>query len=355
MRLLCETAEEEVPVTRAAAVADSNSGSEPDPESGSADRSELEEVVARVATHPGMLSKAAIGLVSEVFGASDWLGGPGDDGAVVETSGGRVVACGEALWPPFIARDPRGAGFAAVLTNVNDVAAMGAEPLGIVNTVAASDEDARAALEGMRHACALYDVRILGGHLTRHDGEPAISAFGLGEVSDPLSAPRVAADHALIVAAATEGAMRPDFPFFPAFEQRGERCAGDVRVLPALARSGACVAAKDISMAGLVGSLAMLLEWGSFGVEVDLDALPKPAGVDLAAWLTCFPSFGFLLCVPPGRERDALAPFHERGLEATVVGRIDDTGVIGLRRGEATATAFDLTRQSVTRLARGLG
>jgi hypothetical protein len=41
----------------------------------------------------------------------------------------------------------------------------------------------------------------------------------------------------LVVAAATDGAMRPDFPFFPAFEQRGERCADDVRLLPALARS----------------------------------------------------------------------------------------------------------------------
>ena len=315
----------------------------------------LDDLVRTVASHPGLVSKAAIGLVSEVLGPGDWVGGPGDDGAVVATSGGRVVACGEALWPPFIARDPRGAGFAAVLTNVNDVVAMGAEPLGIVNTVAASEDDARAALEGMRHACALFGVPILGGHLTRHDGEPAISAFGLGEVTpgaDPLSVTRIVAGQSLVVAAATDGAMRPDFPFFPAFEQRGERCAGDVRVLPALARSGACVAAKDISMAGLVGSLAMLLEWGTFGVEVDLDVLPAPPRVELSAWLTCFPSFGFLLCVPPGREPDALAPFHARGLDAAVVGRIDDSGVIGLRRGPARATAFDLTRDAVTRLAR---
>ena len=105
-------------------------------------------------------------------------------------------------------------------------------------------------------------------------------------------------------------------------------------------------------MAGLVGSLAMLLEWGTFGVEIDLDVLPAPRGVDTAAWLTCFPSFGFLLCVPPGCEEDALAPFHARGLEAAVVGRIDDTGRIDLRRREAVATAYDLTRRAVTRLPR---
>jgi uncharacterized protein len=312
--------------------------------------SELDEIVRVVAEHPGLLAKTEIGLVGEVLGDTDWQTGPGDDGAVVSTSTGSVVACGEALWPPFVAHDPWGAGFAAVLTNVNDVVAMGAEPLGIVNTIAASEDTARSALAGMRHAGELFRVPIVGGHLTRHDGEPSISAFGLGEVGEALSMTRVATGQSLVVAAATDGAMRPDFPFFPAFEQRGPRCADDVRLLPALARSGAAVAAKDISMAGLVGSLAMLLEWGTFGVEVDLDALPTPSGVDTAAWLTCFPSFGFLLCVPPGREQDALAPFHARDLEAAVVGRIDDTGRIGLRRGEAVATAYDLTRRAVTRL-----
>ncbi|MDD7938297.1 AIR synthase related protein [Actinomycetospora lutea] len=313
---------------------------------------DLHALARRVATHPGTRGKAAIGLVSEVFGGADWLRGPGDDGAVVETGGGRVVACGEALWPPFVARDPWGAGFAAVLTNVNDVAAMGAEPLGIVNTVSASEGHARAALEGMRHACALFDVPVLGGHLTSHDGEPSISAFALGAVDQPLSVTRVAPGQGLVVAAALDGTMRPDFPFFPAFEQRGGRCAGDVRVLAALARRGAAVAAKDVSMAGLVGSLAMLLEWGTFGVEVDLDAVPTPAGVDLGDWLTCFPSFCFLLCVPPGREADAVGPFRARGLEAAVVGRIDETGRVRLRRGDEVADAFDLTREGVTRLTR---
>lgn len=312
----------------------------------------LHALAHRVATHPGTRGKAAIGLVSEVFGGADWLGGPGDDGAVVQTGGGRVVACGEALWPPFVAHDPWGAGFAAVLTNVNDVAAMGAEPLGIVNTVSASEGHARAALEGMKHACTLFDVPILGGHLTRHDGEPSVSAFALGSVDEPLSVTRAAPGQSLVVAAALDGTMRADFPFFPAFEQRGERCAGDVRVLAALARSGAAVAAKDVSMAGLVGSLAMLLEWGTFGVEVDLDAVPAPAGVDLGDWLTCFPSFCFLLCVPPGREADAVAPFRARGLEAAAVGRLDDTGRVRLRRGDEVAEAFDLTREGVTRLTR---
>lgn len=313
----------------------------------------LAELVQTLRTHPGLRGKAALGLVSEVLGPTDWLSGPGDDGAAVDSLGGQVVACGEALWPPFVATDPYGAGFAAVLTNVNDLAAMGALPLGIIDTIVGSEEVARSALLGMRRACELYDVPILGGHLTRHDGEPAISAFGVGTASgQALSVTRVRAGQSLLVAAALDGQMRPDFPFFPAFEERGSQCAGDVRLFARLAESAACVAAKDISMAGLVGSLAMLLEWGRHGVALDLDAVPVPPGVGLLTWLTCFPSFGFLLCAPAGREAECAQPFLDRGLHAAVVGRIDDSGQLALRLGGASATVLDLAVDDVTRLSR---
>ncbi len=313
----------------------------------------LTELAQRLRAHPGLRGKQAIGLVSEVLGPADWISGPGDDGAAVDALGGQVVACGEALWPPFVAADPYGAGFAAVLTNVNDLAAMGALPLGIVDTIVGSEEVARSALLGMRRACELYDVPILGGHLTLHDGEPAVSAFGVGTTSgQALSVTRVRAGQSLLVAAALDGRMRPDFPFFPAFEERGSRCAGDVRLFAQLAESGVCAAAKDISMAGLIGSLAMLLEWGRHGVALDLAAVPAPPGVELPTWLTCFPSFGFLLCTPPGREADCAQPFLDRGLHAAVVGRIDDSGQLTLRLGGACATVFDLAVDDVTRLGR---
>ena len=313
---------------------------------------ELPGLVASVRTNPGLRAKAELGLVGDVLGGTDWVGGPGDDGAVVAAGEERVVACGEALFPPFVAADPHGAGFAAVLTNVNDLAAMGAEPLGIVDTVVGSVDVARAALAGMREAARLYDVPIIGGHLTVHDGPPAVSAFGVGRAPAPLSVTRAAPGQSLVVAAALRGTMRADFPFFPAFPDRGTRCAGDVRLLAALARDGVCVAAKDISMAGLVGSLAMLLEHGGLGVTVDLGALPAPAGVPLERWLNCFPSFGFLLCVPAGREVECLGAFTDRDLAAAVVGELDGSGELALRAGERREPVLRLDEFRVTGLPR---
>jgi selenophosphate synthetase-related protein len=311
---------------------------------------ELEAIVQKVRSHPGVRNKAPIALVSEILGPADWYEGPGDDGAVVRDGDATMVVGGEAMWPPFVKADPYGAGVAAVLTNVNDLAAMGARPLSIVDTIVASEAVARQALLGMRYASDLYQVPIVGGHLTLTDGPPSISAFGMGAVDRVLSSRNAKPGHSLMVACATEGTMRADFPFFASFDQRGRRLGGDVRVLTHLAAAGSCLAAKDVSMAGLIGSLVMLLEFGHLGVTVDLDAVPRPATVAIDEWLTCFPCFAFLLCVPAGREDQCARPFLQRGLQAAVVGVLDSTGQVGVRLSSRAATVFDLRSESVTGL-----
>ena len=96
---------------------------------------DVSALVEVVRSHPGVTAKSEIGLVSEVFESTDWLAGPGDDGAVVTEAGMSLVVGGEAILPSFAAADPYGAGVAAVTANLNDLAAMGAWPLALVDTV----------------------------------------------------------------------------------------------------------------------------------------------------------------------------------------------------------------------------
>jgi len=308
-------------------------------------------LIEAVRAHPGVRGKAEIGLVREVFGDSDWQTGPGDDGAVVMNEGTALVVGGEAILPAFVAADPYGAGVAAVTTNLNDLAAMGAWPLALVDTVTGPRAVVRPVLEGMRWAAGLYGVPVVGGHLTGTAGPPSLSAFGLGRADRPLSARAAAPGQSLVVAACLDGKMRADCPFFPSFDERGDRLAGDVRLLAEGASAGWVAAAKDVSMAGLVGSLAMLLECNQLGAALDLDALPVPAGVTLRDWLLCFPCFAFLLCVPAGAEGECLRAFAGRSLAASVVGALDDTGELRLHAGGRSGVAFDLSRESVTGLA----
>jgi hypothetical protein len=251
--------------------------------------------------------------------------------------------------------DPFATGVSAVLTNVNDLSAMGAWPLAIVDTVVGPEAVARRVLEGLRHAAELYRVPVVGGHLTIRDGPAAVSAFGLGRAGAVLSVRAAAAGQTLLVACCLDGTMRPDFPFFSSLAARGGLVADDVRLLPRVAGSGACVAAKDVSMAGLLGSLAMLLEYGRLGATVALDAVPRPAGIPLPLWVVAFPAFSFLLCAPSGRVEDCRRPFLERGLSCEPVAVLNGSGELRVRLGDAEAHLLDLNRERVTGLSGGAG
>ena len=84
---------------------------------------DLHEIAARVRTHPGLLAKVALSAVAET------IGGDGDDAALLGMGDLHLVLAAEAIWPPFVATNPRAAGVAAVVTVLNDLAATGARPL----------------------------------------------------------------------------------------------------------------------------------------------------------------------------------------------------------------------------------
>ncbi len=319
------------------------------PEASSPDSFLLDELVAAVRDHAGLRAKGAIGAVRRAVEVSDPVTGPGDDGAVVEVpAGGSVVVCGEAMHPAFVASDPRAAGIAAVLANVNDLAAMGAVPRAIVNTVVAAGSVAAEALGGMAEAARLYDVPIVGGHITEHEGEPALSAFAVGDVERVLSVSRVRAGQHLVFACCVDGRMRADFDFFTSIGTRGPRLAADVRLLARAARDDLASAAKDVSMAGSIGSLAMLLEPGRLGADIDLDKLPLPAGVSLDRWLTCFATYAFWLTTD--RPEQCVDLFRSAGLAAAAAGTVTNRGLLTVQHRDERREVFDLRREPITGL-----
>jgi hypothetical protein len=53
-------------------------------------------------------------------------------------------------------------------------------------------------------------------------------------------------------------------------------------------------AAKDVSMAGIVGTLGMLAEASGCRAILDVARVPRPVGTTMGDWLTCFPGFAML-------------------------------------------------------------
>ncbi len=315
---------------------------------------ELADLLERARRHPGFVAKSALAVVADVLGPSDGVGGPGDDGAAVGFGAGSVVVGGEALYPPFVEADPFGAGVAAVVANINDLAAMGAHPIGVIDTIAAPELHARQFLEGLRHAASLYGVAVLGGHLTVWEGPASASAFGVGVARELLSSRRAEPGQSLLLATCIEGVLRTDFPFFSSVKVRDRELASDIAVLSSLAERSACLAAKDVSMAGVLGSLAMLLEPTRTGVCIDLAGIPRPAGVSISEWLTVFPTYSFFLCTRPDRVEECRRAFDERGLACSLVGELDASGEVRARLDDREGLFLDLRHEAATGLAWGV-
>src|SRR5207248_814729 len=99
----------------------------------------------------------------------------------------------------------------------------------------------------------LYDVPVVGGHLTLYDGPPSISAFGLGRAGPILSVGNAAPGQRLLLACVTEGSMRADFPLFRSFEDRGSQLARDGATPADVAAGGRAAVVVDLALTPVTG------------------------------------------------------------------------------------------------------
>ncbi len=108
------------------------------------------------------------------------------------------------------------------------------------------------------------------------------------------------------------------------------------------------VAAKDVSQAGLVGTVTMLCESSAVGAMIDLDAVPAPPNVEEFKWLTTFPSFGFILACERATVPALLQHFQQAGVSAAAIGHFDDTRQVCITRSHASAAVWDLALTPLT-------
>ncbi|MCJ2022528.1 sll0787 family AIR synthase-like protein [Methylobacterium sp. E-065] len=258
----------------------------------------------------------------------------GDDCAAIPDGDGHLLLAIEGFLDGFVAEDPYFAGYCGIMVNLSDVAAMGGRPLAVVDALWSRDAGAAdPILAGLSDAAALYGVPVVGGHTNTRAATGNLAVAVLGRAGPRLLTSFDAAPgDDLIAAIDLRGRFREPHPYWDASTgARGDRLRGDLALLPGLAEDGLARAAKDISMAGIVGTALMLLECSGVGGVIDLDAIPRPAEIPLARWLTAFPSFGYLVSVRPDRTPAVIARFAERGIAAATIGHLDASWVARVR------------------------
>jgi putative N-acetyltransferase (TIGR04045 family) len=233
------------------------------------------------------------------------LGGPGfvgDDGAPVP--GTDVVAACDAILPSMVERDPGWAGWCGVLVNVNDLSAMGAAPLGLLDSIGARDASfAARVVAGLRAGSQAWGVPVLGGH-TQLGVPAALSVTALGRTDRPVPASGGRPGQHVRLTADLGGDWRPGATGRQ-WDSTTGRTTAELQLMGSVVARTAPAAAKDVSMAGLVGTLGMLAEASGCGAVLDVTAVPRPTSATVGDWFTCFPGSAFL--TTDGADR-AVAP-----------------------------------------------
>ena len=270
--------------------------------------------------------------------------GLGDDCAALPDGDGHLLFAIEGFVADFVATLPWFAGWCGVMVNVSDVYAMGGRPIAVVDAIWSRGADTSShVMAGLAAASARYGVPVVGGHSNHRSDHGQLAVAIVGRARRLLTSFDARPGQQLVMAIDLRGAYQEPHPYWNASTTApGERLRGDLEVLPGLAEDGLCGAAKDISMAGAVGTALMLLECSEVGAVIDVEAIPRPPGVPLARWLLSFPSYGFVLSVEPGHTAEVLARFAARGIAAAVVGEVTASPKVRLRTAADEVELWDL-------------
>ncbi|MBB4218441.1 hypothetical protein FHT79_005662 [Rhizobium sp. BK212] len=315
---------------------------------------DIKALAAKLSTSGGIAAKQDIGTIAARLGLQGQQIAVGDDCAALPEGDGHLLFAIEGFMNEFVAADPWFAGWCGVMVNISDVVAMGGRPIAVVDAVWADGEaGATLVLDGMRAASSAFGVPIVGGHTNIRTERGQLSVAILGRAKTLLTSFDARPGDVLVAAIDHRGRYREPFNNWEAATDAAPaRLRGDLELLPEIAEAGLALSAKDISQGGIIGTAIMLAECSHVGIDIDVAAIPLPAGVALDRWLVTFPSFGYLLSLAPEHAADVVTRFTARGISASVIGAVVAGAEVALVDGETRAVVRNHAETPLLQLGR---
>jgi len=317
----------------------------------------LDSIVTSVRDYIGLVRKRPIKDVVEKLSTThhygDALPNYGDDAAVIPFKGEYLLFATDGMMTELITNEPYAAGKASVMVTVNDIYSMGGRPLGMVNVLASGDEKQRALIvDGIKRGCEKLLVPMLGGHL-HPDPEiktASLSVAIIGTAKKLLRSHQAVEGDDLILAIDLDG--KRGCSSVTSWDANSgktpEQLQYRLEALPFIAEKEWSCAAKDISNAGILGTVSIFLENSGKGGHINLDKIPIPDTIELIDWLHCFQSFGFILAVNPENSEKVLSLFSSRNIDANIIGKVTSTERVVIEDSETSRVLFDFDIDEIT-------
>ena len=317
----------------------------------------LDQIVNRVRSYEGLLRKQPI---EGVFDKLVLHGQPGpqlpnygDDAAVIPWEKGFLLLAADGIMTRLLINEPYAAGKASVMVTVNDIYSMGGRPLAMVNVLASGDEDHRKkVVEGIKKGCEKLRVPMVGGHLhpDTPGNSPSLAVAILGYANKLLRSHLAKAGEDIILAVDLKGdkGCQSVVSWDANSGKTPKELLHRLEALPIIAEKGLAQTCKDVSNAGILGTISIMMENSNKGAIIEVPSLPKPPEIELSEWLVCFQSFGFVLSVSPKQSEAVIALFREREITAAIIGKVTEQPTIVLKNGLESKVLFNFRKDKIT-------
>src|SRR4030043_1189026 len=317
----------------------------------------LDQIIDRVRNYEGLLRKQPI---EDVFDKLVLHGQPGlqlpnfgDDAAVIPWKEGFMLLAADGIMTRLLINEHYAAGKAAVMVTVNDIYSMGGRPLAMVNVLASGDEDHRSkVVEGIKKGCEKLKVPMVGGHLhpDAPENSPSLAVAILGHANKLLRSHLAEAGDDIILAVDLKGdkGCRSVVSWDANSGKTPKELLHRMEALPIIAEKGLAQTCKDVSNAGILGTVSIMMENSNKGAIIEVTSIPKPAEIELFEGLVCFQSFGFVLSVNPKHSEKMITLFRERDITAIIIGKVTEPPTIILKNGPYSKVLFDFRKEKIT-------
>lgn len=252
----------------------------------------------------------------------------GDDASALDIGNNKLVLlAADGMWGKLMEADPRWAGYCSVLVNVNDIAAMGGEPIGMTNVLSTSDDDIRREiLLGIKEGVEKFGVPMVGGHF--HPDTPYnaldVSITGIVDRDDVITSCDAKVGDKVIIGIDIDGEMHPKFNLnWDTTTMKSSQLVQDqIKMMNKIAKEHLVTSGRDISNPGALGTLGMLLEASDVGASVEIEKIPRNENVEWEQWLKLYPGAGFVLTARKENVDRCIELLEEVNIKSCVVGEI---------------------------------
>ena len=221
----------------------------------------MKELIKNLHSSPELKDKTTIANIwnylpdyANIDGKDVFLG---DDAAAIENNGEYLLFAAEGVYQPLLKANPYLAGRTSVLTNVSDIYAMGGRPVAVLDVLFSSNtEEMKEVLRGVYDNSSRYKVPVVGGHINSDSDVSALAVSILGKAKKLLTSFNANEGDDLLIVTNSKGKYITENNFWDSSSEiESDELLRQLEILPRLAEDGLADAAKDISMAGLIGSV----------------------------------------------------------------------------------------------------